>query len=199
MEAKGYWRVSDPKSITGELWKKVDGYDYLISNYGRVRPCDHVQLSPGGKSYRIVSGKIMRQHQTRKGYLKVHLSGKEGKRSFYVHRLVAEAFVTGYAPGLVVNHLNEIKTDNRALNLEWCTSKENSNYGTAKQRLSKALINNPYSSKPVQAFCKDSGLLVATFPSQRETARQLNYALSTVRRYIDDQNRTIKGLVLVSR
>lgn len=38
-----------------------------------------------------------------------------------------------------VNHKNEIKTDNRACNLEWLTSKENTNYGTRNQRAGETL------------------------------------------------------------
>lgn len=51
-----------------------------------------------------------------RGYLEVRL----GNKHFKIHRLVAMAFVEGYKPGLVVNHLNEIRTDNRPENLQFC-------------------------------------------------------------------------------
>lgn len=41
------------------------------------------------------------------------------------HSLVARAFVKGYRSGLQVNHKNGIKTDNRSINLEWCTGAQN--------------------------------------------------------------------------
>lgn len=196
---KGYWKKLEPEAMNGEVWHKVIGYDYQVSSYGRIRTCDHVQLSRNRKTYRICSGQIVRQHQNRQGYLKVHLYRGNERKSFFVHRLVAEAFVRGYASGLVVNHLNEIKSDNRAINLEWCTPKENANYGTARQRQSEAMTNNPKRSKPVQAFCKDTGSWIKTFPSQREAARQLDCALSTIQKCINRPKRTYRGLLFISQ
>ena len=51
-----------------------------------------------------------------------------------MHRLVAKAFIEKPDGKDVVNHKNEVKTDNRASNLEWVTTAENLRYGTAKQR-----------------------------------------------------------------
>lgn len=196
----GFGYIMEPEAINGEVWRDVAGYnDYQVSNHGRVRTCNRVSLSRNRKTYRICSGHIVRQHQNRKGYMKVHLYKDGQRQGFSVHRLVAIAFVVGYAPGLVVNHLNEIKTDDRAINLEWCTNQENINYGTARQRISKALTNNPHRSKEVQAFSKDSGDWIATFPSQREAARQLGCTLSMIQKCINNEHRTFKGLLFVSQ
>lgn len=60
------------------------------------------------------------------GYRMVVLKKQAGKVfSFTVHSLIARQFVDGYAAGLEVRHKNGIKTDCRAVNLEWGTRKQN--------------------------------------------------------------------------
>lgn len=55
------------------------------------------------------------------GYVQVWI----GKARFRIHQLVAHAFCGGYAEGLIVNHKNGDKLDNRAENLEWVTRSQN--------------------------------------------------------------------------
>lgn len=84
---------------------------YHVSNLGRVR----------GKN-----GKILKAGYAR-GYLNVVLDNK----TYPVHRLVALSFVDGYAPGLVVNHIDECKHHNFAFNLEWVTQAANVEHSLA--------------------------------------------------------------------
>jgi hypothetical protein len=75
-----------------------------------------------GKSTRI--GRILKPDMAT-GYARVslHLNGRPRKQ--LVHQLVADAFVPGYSPGKVVNHIDGDPTNNSPQNLEWVTYKEN--------------------------------------------------------------------------
>lgn len=116
--------------MKNEKWKPVVGYDdYEVSDQGRVRSLNY-------KCTRKV--KALKPAISSKGYLFVGLYKNGKKKNFYVHRLVVEAFRGLIPKGKVVNHLNEIKTDNRLENLEVVTAKENVNWGTAQERKAKA-------------------------------------------------------------
>jgi|SaaInlV_100m_DNA_6_1039743.scaffolds.fasta_scaffold32852_2 hypothetical protein len=64
---------------------------------------------------------LIKQHKDAYGYLRVKLLGQTKK----THRLVATAFVPNPEDKPTVNHINGVKTDNRADNLEWCSYSEN--------------------------------------------------------------------------
>lgn len=113
-----------------EAWKDIQGYEglYQVSNLGRVR-----SLGNNGKKPRVMSQEI-----TTWGYCRIRLIDMNHIGKHYaVHRLVANAFI-GDCEGKEVNHLDEIKTNNRVENLQIVTSKENCNYGTRNARLSQA-------------------------------------------------------------
>ena len=112
-----------------EIWKDIKGFEgrYQVSNMGRVRSLD--RLIETEHPY-IRKGEMLNPSINKgRGYLRVSFSdGHRHYTHYEVHRLVALHFVPGYKEGLIVNHKNEVKTDNRAENLEWCTYKYNLNY-----------------------------------------------------------------------
>lgn len=107
----------------GEVWRDVPGYDgkYKVSNFGNVLLCRFSNNQVKDKPCR----KPMKQTDNGHGYLAVGLT-KDGKRkTVYVHRLVAEAFVENPGGMPVVNHIDFDRQNNRADNLEWCSQEEN--------------------------------------------------------------------------
>lgn len=58
-------------------------------------------------------------------------------RCFYVHRLVAMAWLPNPDNLPEVNHIDEHKDNNRLSNLEWCTKEYNLNYGGRSMRIKK--------------------------------------------------------------
>ena len=109
-----------------ELWKPVHNYTdtYEVSDLGVIRSIPRVRLHPsGGVMWDI--GKILKPFNSGKGYHQVRLCRDKIQIDKKVHRLVARAFCFGYSKELQVNHINEIRTDNRAVNLEWVTQAEN--------------------------------------------------------------------------
>ena len=96
------------------VWKDIPGYEgkYQVSNDGKVRSLNYKRT---GKT------KILKQNTNKDGY-KTLLLCKNGKvKAYYIHRLVAIVFIPNPHNLPSVNHLNEVKTDNRVENVEWCT------------------------------------------------------------------------------
>lgn len=108
-----------------EEWKDIKGYEgiYQVSNLGRVKSLERIVLR--NNKYDIhLKEKILYQG-IRSGY-KVVFFKKDGiRKSYQVHRLVAEAFIPNTDNKKQVNHINGIKIDNNCFNLEWTTPKEN--------------------------------------------------------------------------
>lgn len=103
--------------MTEEIWKDIFGYGgvYQVSNRGRVRSCKRR------------SWKILKPMKLSNGYESVTLYSDK-RNMEYVHRLVAQAFIPNPNDYLYVNHKNEVRTDNRVSNLEWCTAFYNNHY-----------------------------------------------------------------------
>ena len=169
-------------NFRNEEWRDIKGYEglYQISNLGRIKSFDKV-IAQKNNSTAIKKGRILHLSSDGK-YLFIGLTDSNRVRKNYkVHRLVAFAFpeICGeWFEGAEVNHKNEIKTDNRAENLEWCTQSFNVNYGTRNQRTSEKNTNGPC-SKTILQYSLDEQF-IKEWPSVSEIQRTLNYNRSFI-------------------
>lgn len=107
-----------------EQWKDIEGFErlYQISNLGRIKSLHKIC------GQKRMSEQIKKIRTNRGGYCEVLLYKNGICTCSRVHRLVANAFIPNIENKPEVNHINGIKTDNRAENLEWVTASENSRH-----------------------------------------------------------------------
>lgn len=77
-------------------------------------------------------GKLLKPAVDKDGYLRITLSNEGKRKSYYVHRLVARAYLKNYSEALQVNHKNGKKQDNNIENLEIVTLQQNIRHSIEK-------------------------------------------------------------------
>lgn len=99
---------------------------YFISEGGKVYSNHYNPVNNPNKKL------LEKKTSLNKGYLYVRLqyNGRDIYRG--VHRLIAETFIPNPNNLMQVNHINEIKTDNRVENLEWCDCQYNNEFSKSK-------------------------------------------------------------------
>lgn len=117
-----------------ELYAPIKGFEglYEVSTWGNVRSLDRWVIYKNGAKH-FYKGKIFNKVKNIDGYLVVIIQGK----NFRVNRLVAETFIPNPNNYPIVNHKDEVRTNNYRCNLEWCTQKYNVNYGNSISKRSK--------------------------------------------------------------
>lgn len=154
-----------------EIWKDIKGFEgkYQVSNMGRVRNTKRLNILSPSKYQR---------------YLRVNLAeGKKGKyKTIAIHRLVAMAFVEGYAEGLEVNHIDENPSNNVSTNLEFLTHAKNVVYGTFTPRRMATLHKTGRIRNVIQ---KDmNGNIIATYKSIKEASQKSGVPYMTIKRIL---------------
>ena len=100
-----------------EVWRPIIGFKglYEVSSLGRV------------KSFRNPKERVLRPTKNGRGYMKVILYKSDIKKQITVHQLVSIAFLNHTPNGnkLVIDHINNDKTDNRLENLQIVTQSFN--------------------------------------------------------------------------
>lgn len=110
-----------------ENWLPVIGYEgtYDVSDLGRVRRVGRATRSGKGRGGGARIGRILRTQVVHGGYRTVHLWLAGSQKVHLVAGLVAEAFIGPRPIGREVNHIDGVKKNNAAANLEYLTRSEN--------------------------------------------------------------------------
>ena len=163
---------------TNERWKAVKGFTrYEVSDCGTVR--------------NIHTKEVKAIRYTKTGYCITDLKENGKKKTAYVHRLVAEAFVDNPDNLPNVNHIDENKQNNTAVNLEWCTAEYNNRYGTHNARI-KATKTDRY-GKRVAMVDALTGDALCVFSSITEAAESVGVTKQAIVYALSDRNHTSCG------
>lgn len=162
-----------------EIWKDIPNYEgYQVSNLGRVKSLERIDAL----GHRLKEKILKPQLNSR--YYQVELCKQSIGKKYYVHRLVWIAFNGQIPEGLQVNHINEVKTDNRLSNLNLMTAKENTNWGSRNERI----------SKPVLQFTLDN-ILVKEFLSTIQIERELGFSCGNIVNCCKGRYKTAYGYI----
>jgi hypothetical protein len=131
-----------------EEWKNIkDNENYSVSNKGNIKH---------NKTNKLLNGSLLEI-----GYIRVGLMYNGKVKQFFIHRLVAEAFIPNPENKPTVNHKSKTRNDNRVENLEWATSLE--------QNIHKNIKNKNYTEhrngKSFLRIDKTTGNIMEEYPS----------------------------------
>ena len=166
-----------------EHWKSIEEFEgsYQCSTLGRIRRIGYSKQMRNGK-LRYYKAKILHLRFDSAGhYLLVDLGFGKERKTFLVHRLIAQTFL-GDTKDMQVNHINGIKQDNRILNLEICTHSQNmlhayNSLNIKKSALGKTGALHPRSKPLLQIKC---GVVVGEYDSINTVTRLFGYDASTI-------------------
>jgi hypothetical protein len=174
------------EELHSEIWEDVVGYEgiYSVSNLGRVR------RDLGGRC-NAIAGRILRPALDKSGYWFVGLCGREKHMNLKIHSIVAAAFIGKRPRGLVINHKDGCKLNNRPENLEYCTASENTLHAYSHGFITHVRGENNGSAKLKDAEVIEIFLFRAAGWKPRETAARFNVSTAQVQRILNGQSRSL--------
>jgi hypothetical protein len=161
-----------------EIWKEFGDGSYEISDHGKVR-----RAKPGSNTY---VGKMIKLGRTHKGYVAVQLYVDGKNKCYFVHKLVAAAFIGPRPKGLQINHKDLKKVNNYYKNLEYKTGiknikhalKHGAKFGAAGRDTHGE--NNPSAKLNWDMVRKIRKLDVTNKYTQQELAEKFNLTQATI-------------------
>jgi len=177
-----------------EEWSPISGYEglYEVGNFGHVRGVDRQVCDKDARhiSTRQIKGRILKpsSNGSKQGYLFVYLCKDGTPKRFYIHRLVARAFIPNPLNLPYINHKDENPKNNSADNLEWCTQVYNINYGQRAQKYSKSRMI------PILQISID-GRTVTEWESAKTAGSALGFHAGTLTNACRGKIKSYKGFI----
>ena len=169
-----------------EIWKSLPGVTGVeVSTFGRVRTLDRV--ISGGNGTRSLKGRVLKQRNTKDGYLQVQITINGKRATKKVHRLVAQTFIPNPGNLPQVNHKDCNRINNDVSNLEWCDGFYNQQY-REKYGISRAEATG----HPLFAI-NLSTLKVSWFKTQHEAGRELGIRFGNINNVIKGRRKKAGG------
>lgn len=148
-------------STAEEIWQWIGGYEglYQVSNLGRLR-----------SFHRRANGWEISQNNKKGEYLRHGLIDRDGARkTFLMHRLVAEAFIGEIPSGWQVHHIDGNKQNNAVSNLEIISPKDH-RVETKREnpQITTGMVNYNKAIKPrtILQFTLD-GIFIKEYPNAK--------------------------------
>lgn len=114
-------------TLPGEEWRDVVGYEgrNLVSSFGRMVTIRTYNYKHKGE---IVIRELMKPYIAKDtGYARVSMYKNGKRKTMFVHRIIAEAFIPNPMGYEYIDHINTIRSDNHIENLRWCSASMNVN------------------------------------------------------------------------
>lgn len=163
-----------------EEWRTVKGFEgyYEVSNLGRIRAVKRTVHYANGH-YQTFKEHLMSLSVSQSGYYRIELSKNNIRKKFFVHDLVAKAFLKQQDSNhTLVHHKNYNKLDERASNLMWVTPSFNVKHGYDYEGVKKTALGktgkNNKNSMPIIQMSLD-GKIVNEFESIIDERRKLGF------------------------
>jgi hypothetical protein len=162
---------------TNEIWKDPPK-ELLLSKY---------QVSDLGRIKNKLTGYILTQIPNRVGYISNYLRFDNGiKKTILVHRLVCFTFLENPNTLPTVNHINQIKHDNRLVNLEWASSSHQNLWVNKNQFKTRSKSVNQYDL---------NGTFIKTWKKIKDAANEFGINETNISSAAKGKRKTAGGFV----
>jgi len=158
-------------------WKPIVNYEglYEVSDTGLIRSLNYKNSN---------NIKNLKPAFDAKGYLRTALTKNGKTKTIKLHREIAKAFILNLENKPQVNHINGIKNDNRVVNLEWCTNKENIIHAYKNNMITILSGDEHNNTKYSEILCLEMKKRLQNGESKRKIAKEYKCDRSIFRRKI---------------
>lgn len=189
--------------VCQEEWRDIPGYEgiYQVSNAGRIKSLDGFVVKSRGIATK--KGKLLSIKFDKKGYCTFVLYKNKSCKTIRIHVLVAMAFLNHKPDGhkVVIDHKNNIQSDNRACNLQIVSQRLNS----SKDKKGKTCQSTGVSfrsDKKTPYECKirinRTSICLGTFTNEKEASEMYLKALNNISLF-DGDVKKFKSFLNVSK